>query len=115
MLVGKTSKETNDRTRVVVDFIDWLDPGEAFELDNAPAVAVDSGAWSSAAPPVDPPDDTTPLTVFSSTMADSDTKVIFLLDAGTPGLTYLVSFLAVGSISGRFLTTEFRVAVQEAP
>jgi hypothetical protein len=118
MLVGSTSKETTDLARVVIDFLEWLDPGEAVASTTTPVVAVDTtGAWSQMLPANPPvvPVDTTPLTVSSTTMADANTKLIVLLAAGTPGLVYLVSFIATGSTSTRRQTIEFRVAVQAAP
>ena len=104
MLVGTSSKETTDLSRVVVDFLDWLDPGEAVAAFTTPIVSL-IGAGI----------DTTPMTVSSSVLADAATKLIFLLAAGTPGLVYQVSFVATGSISGRKLTTEFRMKVQLPP
>jgi hypothetical protein len=116
MLVGRTSKETTDRHRVVIDWLRWLDPGEGLTAVSDPVVVVDNGAWVESAPPVQtPPEDTTPLTVFSMTMLDTNTKVQFLLDAGTPSLVYLVSIMATGGASGRIQTVEFRVHIEPAP
>ncbi len=116
MLVGRTGKETTDRHRVVVDFIRWLDPGEGVSAISEPTVAVDTGAWMEGAPAVaTPPADTTPMIVYSHSMMDANTKAQFLLDAGTPSLVYLVSFIATGSTSGRMQTIEFRVHIEPVP
>ena len=116
MLVGRTGKETTDRHRVVIDFLRWLDPGEGIEAMTDPTIVVDNGAWVEGAPPIQNlPEDTTPLTVFSVALIDANTKMQFLLDAGTPSLVYLVSTIATGNISGRMQTIEFRVHIEPVP
>lgn len=116
MLVGSSAKETTDLARVVVDFFDWLDPGEGVSATTTPVVTLDTaGSWSNTNATTPPPVDSTPLTVFSTTMLDATTKMAFLLAAGTPGLVYLVSFVATGSTSARQQTIEFRIMVQQAP
>lgn len=116
MLVGTTAKENPDLARVVVDFLDWLDPGEAVSAFTTPVVSVDAfGAWSDNLANTVQPTDTTPLTVASTTQVDANTKLVFLLAAGTPGIVYLVSFVVTGSVSGRQQAIEFRVAVEAAP
>jgi hypothetical protein len=55
------------------------------------------------------------MVLFSRNLLDANTKAEFLLDAGTPGVTYLVSFIATGSTSGRLQTIEFRVHIEPAP
>jgi hypothetical protein len=116
MLVGKISKESGDRSRVVIDFIDWLDPGEALvEPLSDPFIGPDSGAWANSEPPENLPPDDAPLVMFSLTAADAATKAIFLLSDGTPGYTYLVNFEAIGSISQRIQKVQFRVACVEVP
>jgi hypothetical protein len=115
MLVGRTSKETTDRHRVVIDFMRWLDPGEGVSGLTIPVITVDNGSWQEGAPPGPPPDDITSMVLFSRNLLDANTKAEFLLDAGTPGVTYLVSFIATGSTSGRLQTIEFRVHIEPAP
>lgn len=114
MLVGRTFKETNDRARVVIDFLDWLDPGEGISATSSITISPDTGAWQQLNPAVDMnsmPADTTPLVVHSTVPMDATTKLIILLDAGTPGLVYLGSFTATGSTSGRITSIDFSVAV----
>ena len=116
MLVGRTSKETTDRHRVVIDFLRWLDPGEGLLDVTDPIITLDSNAWVEGAPPVQtPPEDTTPLSLFSMNLLDTNTKVQFLLDAGTPSLVYTVSVIGTGGASGRKQTVEFRVHIEPAP
>jgi hypothetical protein len=115
MLVGSTTKENPDRRRVTVDFIDWLDVGESVSVATPPVVTVDtSGPWYTS-PPAVPVVDATPLTVYSTTMVDASTKMVLLLDAGTPGVVYLITALATGSISGRKEVIEVRVSVAVPP
>lgn len=117
MLVGRISKETTDRARLVVDFLDWLDPGEGISATGSVTLAPDTGAWQQDNPASDPtamPADTTPLTVHSAVTMDATTKLVLLLDAGTPGLVYLGSVLATGGTSGRIKTIDFSVAVHTA-
>lgn len=117
MLVGISAKENPDRSRVVVDFLDWLDPGEGVSATTTPVITVDAtGGWSCSDPALNPaPADTTPLTLVSVTMMDATTKAVLLLDAGTPGLTYLVSFVATGGTSGRKQAIEVRMTIIAAP
>lgn len=116
MLVGRTGKETTDRHRVTIDFLRWLDPGEGISTNSTPVVSIDNGAWQEGAPPATTlPADTTPLVVFEVDTLDANTKLEFLLDAGTPGLVYLVSTMITGSTSGRIQTTEFRVHIEPVP
>lgn len=117
MLVGRSAKENPDRARVVVDFFDWLDPGEGVSATTTPTITVDAtGGWSCSDPAlITPPADTTPLTLVSLTMMDATTKAVLLFDAGTPGLTYLASFVATGGTSGRKQAIEIRMTVMAAP
>lgn len=117
MLVGRSAKENPDRARVVVDFLDWLDPGEGVSATTTPAITVDvAGSWSCSNPGSGPaPADTTPLALVSLTMMDATTKAVLLLDAGTPGLVYLISFVATGGTSGRKQAIEIRMTVMAAP
>lgn len=114
MNYGRTSKEPQDRHRVVVDFLEWLDPGEAVSEVSTPTVSVAESVWDQTVP-VPPLPDPTPLEVFSVSMLDANTKVEFLLDAGTPNLVYTVTCLATGSTSGRIQTVAFAVELQDTP
>jgi hypothetical protein len=114
MLVGSATKETTDRSRVTIDFFDWLDPGEGISATTDPVVSLDTaGTWGDTVP--SEAADTSPLTVFSATLVDANTKMTLLLDGGTVGLVYLVSFTALGSTSGRYQTVEVRISIQGVP
>lgn len=115
MNYGRTAKETQDRHRVVVDFFEWLDPGEAVSDVSTPVVSVATSVWDQTTPDIPPSADPTPLTVFSVTMLDASTKAEFLLDAGSPDLVYTVTCLATGSTSGRIQTVAFTVELQDTP
>lgn len=116
MLVGRLTKDSADLRRVTVDFTDWLDVNETISAVTAPVIVVEMnavfqiGAWS--ATPLPPPVDSTPMIVVSTTVVDNGLMVQIMLDIGTPGLTYKVTFLATGSSSAREKQIDFFVTVR---
>lgn len=111
MILGRTEKLATDRHRVVVDMYDWLDPGEGISNVGAITVGLDSGAWENSPFAETLVVDVSPLTVFSQTMMDANTKVVLLLDAGTPDLVYMLTFVVTGGTSGRMQTVALTIAV----
>jgi hypothetical protein len=105
---GPVSKENYDLTEINIDYTNWLEPGETISF-SMPPVAVAAtpqvpwqqdypldAAISACAGTVT---DTYPLTVISTSVESTIAQA--LLQAGTPGLTYAVSFVATASISER--------------
>jgi hypothetical protein len=113
MILGRTEKLSTDRHRVVVDMYDWLDPGEGISDVGPVTIGLDSGSWADAPFSETLVVDVFPLTVFSTHMMDANTKVVFLFDAGTPELVYLVTFVVTGGTSGRKQTIALTIAVHE--
>lgn len=104
MLVGHVTKDNPDRSRVTVTFAQWLDPDEIVaSLSPVATVTVADGEV-----------DSYPLTVSAPALSAGSTGALLMLDSGTPGLTYLVAFIAYGASSGREQTIEFTVAVVPA-
>lgn len=106
MLIGRITKDSAAVRRVIVDFVTngWLDALETIASKTAPTVVVEQLAvWQNgvlATVPFPPPSDTTPLVVNSSVLISTNQKVQLMLGAGTPGLTYKVTFTVTGT-SGR--------------
>jgi hypothetical protein len=113
MILGRTEKLATDRHRVVVDLYDWLDPGEGISDVGPVTIGLDSGAWADTPFSDTLVVDVSPLSVFSTHMMDANTKIVLLLDAGTPELVYLVTFTVTGGTSGRIQTVALTIAVHE--
>jgi hypothetical protein len=121
-IVGGIIKETAEVGRAVFDFSCWLDKDEVvglvsrFSLANQGSKA--AVAWQPDYPfdPVDaaadPPADDVPL-VFTGSTTDAGRVVNVLVGAGTPGLTYTASFVAVGNRSGREKQINFLVTIPQ--
>ena len=116
MIVGRLVKDSAELRRVTIDFSLWLDATEQVSATTTPAIIVEQlatwqqGAWVSTPPP--PVTDTTPLSLASSVIAAGGSQVMLMLGAGTPGLTYKVTFVATGGISGRQAQVDFTVTVR---
>lgn len=122
MLVGRVAKDTAEMSRYVVDLSDWLDDGEVIgSLSRFSLIAADgvplATAWQTDYP-FDPtavddlPADATPLILVGSSILGG-TQASVIVGAGTPGLTYIVSYIATGSTSGRQREVDFHVTVNE--
>ena len=121
MILGSIHKDHAEAARFSINLAEWLDEGEAIYLLSQFSVIVDDAelatAWQVDYPftastelpgIVDDPDTT--LLLVSSAIA-SDVQADVLVGAGTPGVTYLVSFIAEGSTSGRKKQVDFNVIV----
>ncbi len=121
MLAGRVNKDTQDFTRVVVDFSQWLDPGEIIGAATPATVTVmQEASWSVDPYVTQPPlpiTDSTPLTVPNETIVSgtggNNTAVQLFFGVGTPGLSYVVSFTATGQTSGRQKDIDIIVMVRQ--
>ena len=117
MIVGRINKDNADVSRATIDFSQWLDVGEAVSALASPVVVVEQNAsWQQGAYIATPPPpvvDSTPLTVLSTTSVNSNLQLQIMLQAGTPGLTYKVTFIGVGSVSGRNKQIDLIVNIRE--
>jgi hypothetical protein len=116
---GWLQKETAEVGRVIIDFGCWLDPGEVlgsvsrFSLRAADYNPV-AASWQ-VDYPLDFAEqativDSVPLVLTGATIVGG--KVVnVLLGAGTPGLTYIASFIAIASTSGREKQIDILVAI----
>lgn len=117
MIVGRLVKDTQDVSRFTVDFSKWLDSGEIIgAVTNATATVLQSASWNTdvfvAQAPI-PIVDTTPLAVLSETLVSSSTAVQLKLGSGTPGVSYVVQFVAVGQVSARQKEIDIIVTIRE--
>lgn len=115
MLVGRTTKDSATIRRVTVDFITngWLDFDETIVSVTTPTVVVEQLAvFAPAGAPPALPADTTPMTVGSVAIVSNSQKVQLMLNNGTPGLTYKVTFVATGGTSARAEQIDFFVFVR---
>lgn len=111
MKVGQLTKDSADETRVTVDFTSWLDNAEVITGATMPVVVVEQTTTCLGTTPP-PPVDTTPLLVASTTVVGAGLQVQMLLTAGTPGLTYKITFVASGSTSSRQKQVDILVSVR---
>lgn len=118
MIVGRLTKDQADVRRVTVDFTQWLDAGETVVSATVPVIDVrQQASWSDGPYIANPPpvvSDTTPLTLLSEAVVNGNTGVQLFLQAGTPSLTYVVSFIATGG-SGRQKEIDILVYVRVPP
>ena len=120
MLLGHLRKDTAETSRFSVNLSDWLDEGEAIVgLEQLSVIVEDADlatAWQADYPftpteeLVDIPD-TAPLELVAYGLTHGNAQAEILVGGGTPGLTYLVSMLAVGSTSSRKKQVDFNVTV----
>lgn len=120
MLLGSISKDSADVSRAVVDFSQWLDQGETLSAVSALSIAVLTNAiwepWQSPTlppqpPPVVPDTDTLTSAAAPSILAGA-TQVSFEVANGTPGLSYICTYTASGSASGRIKEIDVQVNVR---
>lgn len=118
-VIGGIRKETAEIGRAVFDFGCWLDRGETIADTGEHVIAAGdgcscAGSWQVDYPlccgPVEIPPDTLPLT-WNHVSVQGGRTIEVLLGKGTPGLSYLASFLAVGSSSGRRKQINFCVSI----
>jgi hypothetical protein len=117
-------KEHLDRLRLIYDFTPYLDTGEVISriiratVQTVPPGASVPSAWTNSAnwrqdyplecpmslatvPPGSLPEDTYPLVVVAQALTADGKGVDIWVDDGTPGFTYVMSFLAVALMSNR--------------
>jgi hypothetical protein len=110
---GVVGKENLDVLRLKYDFTCYLETGESVSEIMFPTVSPVFGQeqqnryWKQDYPPDGvtttvelPPDDYT-LTVVSEAITGSGNEIDIKLTAGTPGYTYVMTFVAVGSTTRR--------------
>lgn len=117
MLLDRIIKETTDRSRVICDLSEWLDPTEVVTAILSSEVSLGTTGWSlSPYPPpgAPPPYDPTPLLLYAVTMESDNRTMIVFVDYGTPGNTYTCTFVLAGT-SGRHFTFELGVQVSGTP
>lgn len=102
MMTGRLTKDSAEVRRVTVDFSLWCDTSEVISAVSTPAIVIEPFAVRNlpAGVPIFTPPDTTPLTLYSAVLISAQ-QVQLMLQAGTPGLTYKLTFLATGSTSLR--------------
>lgn len=120
-LRGRVSKSTTDVQRTEIDFVRWLDDDESIGAVSQFSLLVDTSnplatAWQTDYPfdPTaedSPIEDTTPLILVGATITGTTANI--LVGAGTPGITYIVSFVARGATSGREKEVDFLVTIAE--
>lgn len=118
MLVGTVLKERTDHSRVTVDFSKWLDAGETIKQIVSQSIVLGMSGWSNTAYPdpwYPPPDDPTPLVFELVSLINGATAIQVLLDDGTPGNSYTVTFVVHGLVSNREVTAEVGVQVAGNP
>lgn len=106
---GPVNKDNLDVSRLIIDFTCWLDANESVTeisyltvLAN-PALPLPS--WQANYPldetSATPPVDTYPLVIIEQSVIHGGKAVVLDLAAGTPQLSYAVSFAAVAGVSRR--------------
>ena len=108
---GPVNKDNMDISRLVIDFTCWLDPSESItSLEHLMVMAEPPSAlvppWRSNYPldnttSVFIPEDLYPLTFYRNNLISDGKAVVLDMAAGTPGLTYVVSFVAKAGVSLR--------------
>lgn len=109
-VAGRITKETAETARAVFDFTHWLDKNEVIGAITRFSLQVYSpfcpgASWRIDYPlcGTDEPDadvDDAPLILTGATV-DQGSVVTVLVASGTPGLSYVVSFIAICDRSGR--------------
>jgi hypothetical protein len=107
---GPVNKDNMDISRLIVDFTTWLDPSQSITRLDHMMIKADppqiAPPWQ-ANYPLDEtsstvvPVDTYPLEYVDHSIIHSGKAVVVDLSAGTPGLTYAVSFSATAGVSLR--------------
>lgn len=107
---GPVNKDNMDVSRLIVDFSCWLDPSESItELAHLMILAEPPASvppWRSNYPLdettiVTVPVDAYPLAFVRNQVIHSGKAVALDMGGGTPGLTYVVSFVATAGVSRR--------------
>jgi len=127
---GPAAKENLDYTRLVFDFSNWLESGEHISSIDFPTVqslgySVVTRGWQQDYPIEDtdaddddttttPPPDSYPLAVLYEAVSGPATNLADItVAAGTPGYTYVVSFLVTASHTARRKQVDAIVTVQQ--
>lgn len=119
MLVGRITKDSADRRRIIVDFgaLNWLDDNEVLAGFTVPVVTVEPAQVSWSPPQTAPPPpipDTTPLVITNDAALSADkSQVVIFAEDGTPQLTYRVIFTVTASKSTRVKQVDVLVYVRE--
>lgn len=123
---GPVGKENLDVTRLQFDFSCYLDVGETIDLVQFPTIDVmqqDSHTgqtWRADFPPdcpdttSTPPPDNYPLRIVSEAITNMGLQTDVRINSGTPGFTYVVSFIIVGSTTRRRKQVDTLVHVEDA-
>lgn len=122
MIEGRIRKDTAEVARYTVDLSGWLDTDEVIGSLSRFSLVVDDEVELATAWQVDYPFDTTtaasavvdttPLVLTGATITNG-TQANILVGAGTPALTYIVSYIATGSTSGRQKQIDFHVTIND--
>jgi hypothetical protein len=107
---GPVDKDNMDISRLLIDFSCWLDPSESITLLEHLLIAADPPQtvppWQ-ANYPLDQtssiviPEDLYPLSFWRNNIVQAGKAVALDMASGTPGLTYVVSFVATAGVSLR--------------
>ena len=107
---GPCNKDNMDISRLIIDFTCWLDPSESIVTlehlmikANPPQVVP---PWQANYPldetsSIEVPEDLYPLVFWRNNLIQAGKAVALDMAAGTPGLTYAVSFVAKAGVSLR--------------
>jgi hypothetical protein len=107
---GPVNKDNMDISRLIIDFTCWLDPSESITTLEHLLITADvpvlTPPWRANYPldgttltPV--PADLYPLFFYRNNLIQEGRAVVLDMAAGTPGLTYVVSFVAKAGVSLR--------------
>jgi hypothetical protein len=113
-------KQSIDAREVIIDFRRWLGDGESIAaLSNFAILANPSmsyPSWQTDFPFVTPttpaPADTIPLVLAGATVVSGETAIL-LIGNGTPGLAYMVSFLATVAPTQRLKEIDILVSINQ--
>jgi hypothetical protein len=125
---GPVGKENLDVTRLQFDFSCYLEPGETIDLVQFPTIdvvqpgdMVAGRPWSVDFPVAcpdptvtTPPVDNYPLRIVSEAITNMGLQTDVRINSGTPGFTYVVSFIIVGSTTRRRKQVDTLVHVEVA-
>lgn len=119
---GPINKDNMDISRLIVDFTCWLDPSESITLLEHLMVTNELPAlvppWRSNYPldettmtPV--LEDLYPLIFYRNNIIQAGKAVVIDMAAGTPGLTYVVSFVAQAGVSLRKRVVDILMVIDQ--
>lgn len=120
--LGPVGKENMDVIRLQFDFYAYLDAGETIQIVEFPTISLAPAAaeqrlWNQDYPvgndltPVVLAD-TYPLSIVSEAITNMGLQVDIRLNAGTPDMTYVVSFVIVGNTTRRRKQVDTFIAIE---